>query len=158
MPFCKFKINKQQLEILVLLALYIPCISAHRHTTIVINETVANSSVGPWNPSSGRVNIANGNRVSNFGAHDHVRHKLYWVSSMIRVYLRYACGYGYIWTHIGLQKPYCCIIWSSNLNIWMLSFCLYFDQYFQLFRTIQQFNAMVFMQVGCLRTLRLCII
>ena len=39
--------DKQQLEILVLLALYVPCITAHRHTTIVINETVANSSVGP---------------------------------------------------------------------------------------------------------------
>ena len=26
---------------------YVPCITAHRHTTIVINETVANSSVGP---------------------------------------------------------------------------------------------------------------
>ena len=39
--------DKQQLEILVLMALYVPCITAHRHTTIVINETVAKSSVGP---------------------------------------------------------------------------------------------------------------
>ena len=53
--------DKQQLEILVLLALYAPCITALRHTTIVINETVANSSVGPWNPSSDN---ANGDRVS----------------------------------------------------------------------------------------------
>ena len=35
----------------------------------------------------------------------------------------------------------------------MLSFSLYFDQYFHLFRTIQKFNVMVFMQVGCLRAM-----
>ena len=69
--------------------------------------------------------------------------------------LRYACGYDYKQTHIGFQKPYCCIIWSSNLNVWMLLFSLYFDQYFRLFSTIQQFNVMVFMQVGCLRALHL---
>ena len=39
--------NKQLLEILFLLASYVPCITAHRHTTIIINKTVANSSVGP---------------------------------------------------------------------------------------------------------------
>ena len=41
------QILDKQLEILVLLALHVPCITAHRHTTIVINETVVNPSVGP---------------------------------------------------------------------------------------------------------------
>ena len=50
----------------------------------------------------------------------------------------------------GLQRPYCCVISLSNKKIWMLSFYLYFDQYFH-FCTIQKVNAIVFRQVGCLR-------
>ena len=109
--------DKQQLEILVLLALYVPCINVHRYTTIVINDTVAHSSVGPWNPSSDN---ANSDRVSMLVHMITSGINCIELAAWYEFVLRYACGYGYKQTHIGLQKPYCCIIWSSNLNVWML--------------------------------------
>ena len=91
--------DKQQLETLVLLALYVPYITVHRHTPIVTNERFVNSSVGSWKTSSDRVKIANGDGVSIVGSYDHFRHKLYRVGSMIWVYFAVCLR---VWLHINL--------------------------------------------------------
>ena len=63
------------------------------HTTIVINETVANLSVGPWNPSG---DIANGDRVSILVHMITSGINCIELAAWYEFILRYACGYGYI--------------------------------------------------------------
>ena len=138
--------------------LYVPYLTVHRHTTIVTNETFVNASVGPRKPSIDRGKNANGDRVSDFSALDHFRHKMHRVGSMLWVYIMVCLR---VWLHI---KPY----WTSKtllLHNLVVKYKRLDDVIFPLFWSIfscfvlsSSFMSGVFMQVGCLCVLHLCII
>ena len=79
-------LDKQQLEIPVLLTYDVFYITVHRHTTIVNSEAIVNSSMEWCRVMYDRSDNANGDRISDYTTLGHFRRELYRYGSTILVY------------------------------------------------------------------------